>query len=245
MRNPKWHRDEIILALDLYFSPIRGRIDAKNPNIIELSKILNSLPLFYNKPDEVKFRNPNGVTLKLSNFLPFDPSYTGKGMTSGSKLDKEIFKEFENRKDDLRSIASEIKKAVADEDLKNKLYSIEEDEVTQEDTVVEGQVLYKLHKFRERNREIVKRKKEQALALYGKLTCEACIFVFEEFYGDIGKDFIECHHLVPLSKFKVETVTTLDSLGLVCSNCHRMLHKKIDTLSLQDLKMIIKYHQPH
>jgi 5-methylcytosine-specific restriction protein A len=243
MRNPKWHRDEIILALDLYFSPTRGSLDAKNPNIIGLSKILNSLPLFYNKPDEAKFRNVNGVTLKLSNFLPFDPSYTGKGMTSGSRLDKEIFYEFQSKKEELSSIASEIKKAVADEDLKAKLYGIEEDEVTQEDSVAEGQVLYKLHKFRERNQKIVKQKKEQTLSLYGKLTCEACIFVFEEFYGDIGKDFIECHHLVPLSKFKVETKTTLDSLGLVCSNCHRMLHKKIDTLSLQDLKMMIKYHR--
>src|SRR5258708_4081328 len=128
MRNPKWHRDEIILALDLYFSPTRGSLDAKNPNIIELSKILNSLPLFYNKPDEEKFRNPNGVTLKLSNFLPFDPNYTGKGMTSGSKLDKEIFYEFQNKKDELRSIASEIRKVVADEDLKRKIYTIEEDD---------------------------------------------------------------------------------------------------------------------
>ncbi|HEX9509369.1 MAG TPA: HNH endonuclease [Puia sp.] len=243
MRNPKWHRDEIILALDLYFSPTRGSLDAKNPNIIELSKILNSLPLFYNKPDEEKFRNPNGVTLKLSNFLPFDPNYTGKGMTSGSKLDKEIFYEFQNKKDELRSIASEIRKVVADEDLKRKIYTIEEDEVTQDDAVVEGQVLYKLHKFRERNKEIVKRKKDQAILLHGKLTCEACIFVFEEFYGGIGKGFIECHHLTPLSKFKVETKTTLDDLGLVCSNCHRMLHKKIDTLSLQDLKTMIKYHR--
>jgi 5-methylcytosine-specific restriction enzyme A len=243
MRNPKWHRDEIILALDLYFSPTRGSLDAKNPNIIELSKILNSLPLFYNKPDEAKFRNPNGVTLKLSNFLPFDPNYTGKGMTSGSKLDKELFYEFQNKKEELRSITAEIKKIVADDDLNGKLYSIEEDEMTQGDAVVEGQTIYKLHKFRERNKEIVKRKKEQALTLYGKLTCEACIFVFEEFYGNIGKGFIECHHLTPLSKFKVETKTTLDSLGLVCSNCHKMLHKKIDTLSLQDLKMMIKYQR--
>jgi 5-methylcytosine-specific restriction protein A len=243
MRNPKWHRDEIILALDLYFSPTRGSIDGKNPNIIELSKILNSLPLFYNKPDEEKFRNPNGVTLKLSNFLPFDPDYKGKGMTGGSKLDKEVFYEFLHKQDELKAIASEIKKIIADDDLKSKISTIEEDEVTYNDSVLEGQVLYKLHKVRERNREIVTRKKEQALSLFGKLTCEACIFVFEDFYGDIGKNFIECHHLTPLSKFKADSKTTLDSLCLVCSNCHRMLHKKIDSLSLQDLKMMIKYHR--
>jgi 5-methylcytosine-specific restriction enzyme A len=81
MRNPKWHRDEIILALDLYFSLDRGSIDHKNPKIIELSKTLNALPLFPDRPDEDRFRNSNGVTLKLSNFLAFDPNYKGKGMT--------------------------------------------------------------------------------------------------------------------------------------------------------------------
>jgi 5-methylcytosine-specific restriction protein A len=243
MRNPKWHRDEIILALDLYFSPTRGSIDGRNPNIVELSKILNSLPLFYNKPDEEKFRNPNGVTLKLSNFLPFDETYEGKGMTGGSKLDKALFMEFVNKKDELKAIASEIKKVVADEDLKNKIYGIEEDELTYNDSVAEGQVLYKLHKVRERNRSIVASKKEQCLSLYGKLSCEACVFVFEEFYGDIGKGFIECHHLTPISKFKVSTTTTVESLSLVCSNCHRMLHKKIDSMSIQDLKMMIKYQR--
>lgn len=173
--------------------------------------------------------------------MPFDPNYKGKGMTGGSKLDEELFNKFLHRQDELRAIASEIKKAVADEELKSKIAGIEDDELTYTDSVVEGQVLYKLHKVRERNREIVKLKKEQTLSLYGKLVCEACIFVFEEFYGNIGKDFIECHHLTPLSKFKIDAETTLDSLGLVCSNCHRMLHKKIDTLSLQDLKMMIKY----
>src|SRR5579863_1690342 len=103
MRNPAWHRDEIILALDLYFSKDRGSIDGKNPKIIELSKVLNKLPLFTERPDEEKFRNANGVTLKLSNFLPFDPNYHGKGMTGGSQLDKEVFEEFKNNKNSLKA----------------------------------------------------------------------------------------------------------------------------------------------
>ena len=241
MRNPKWHRDEIILALDLYFSLDRGSIDDKNPKIIETSRILNELPLFPNRPDEVKFRNPNGVTLKLANFLTFDQTYTGKGMTGGSKLDEEVFKEFFNNREKLREIASEIKKIADNSTLKNQIYSIEEDEQTEKDSVHEGQVLYKLHKVRERNLEIVKYKKEQAFKLYGKLSCEACVFVFQEFYGIIGKGFIECHHKMPLYKIKVESKTSLDDLGLVCSNCHRMLHKEIDVLSIEDLRLKIAY----
>jgi 5-methylcytosine-specific restriction protein A len=241
MRNPKWHRDEIILALDLYFSENRGSIDDKNKKIVELSKVLNKLPLFTDRPDEERFRNANGVTLKLSNFLHFDPDYKGVGMKGGSKLDKIVFNEFFNEREKLKSIAAEIKSITNNADLLTKLYTIEEDEQTKLDIVSEGIVLYKLHKVRERDKKIVARKKEQAFNLSGKLACEACVFEFEPFYGDIGKGFIECHHRTPLSKFKAETKTSLVDLALVCSNCHRMLHKNIDGISVEDLKMMIKY----
>lgn len=82
MRNPKWERDEVILALNLYFDENRGNIESNNPKIIELSELLNQLPIHSNRPDEEKFRNPNGVTLKLGNFLALDPNYLGKGMES-------------------------------------------------------------------------------------------------------------------------------------------------------------------
>jgi 5-methylcytosine-specific restriction protein A len=241
MRNPSWHRDEIILALDLYFSPNRGSIDKNNPKIIELSKTLNALPLFPKRPDEERFRNPNGVTYKLSNFLPFDDNYKGKGMTNGSKLDEMIFHEFSTQKERLHSIASEIREILTHSELKVQIERIEEDEQTILDSVLEGQILYRLHKVRERDPKIVNQKKEQAFYQSGKLACEACTFTFEEYYGLIGNGFIECHHRVPLSQFKVNKKTTLDDLALVCSNCHRMLHKKIDSLSLQELKMLIKY----
>ncbi|MEO6613784.1 MAG: HNH endonuclease [Chitinophagaceae bacterium] len=241
MRNPKWHRDEIILALDLYFSSNRGSIDSGNPKIIEVSKILNELPLFPERPDEEKFRNPNGVTLKLSNFKHFDPDYEGMGMKSGSKLDKIVFDEFRHNREKLKAIAAEIKKITKDPVLKGKIYAIEDDEQTKNDAVMEGQVLYKLHKVRERDGSIAQSKKDQVWIRTGKLACEACVFEFEGYYGDIGKGYIECHHRTPLAYFKVATKTTLEDLALVCANCHRMLHRRIDTISVEDLKMMIKY----
>jgi 5-methylcytosine-specific restriction protein A len=245
MRNPKWHRDEIILALDLYFSPDRGPIDKKNPRIIELSRVLNTLPLISNKPDEEKFRNPDGVTFKLSNFLSLDKNYGGRGMTHGSKLDKQLFEEYSDKKDLLHYVATEIKVVLQDPELRQAIFKIEDDEQTEQDSVMEGQMFYKLHKVRERSPKIVKAKKEQAMSRDGRLVCEACIFVFEEVYGPLGAGFIECHHRTPLSQFKVEKKTALDDLALVCSNCHRMLHKQIDSLSVEDLGMIIKNSREH
>lgn len=241
MRNPKWHRDEIILALDLYFDQERGSIDKTNPKIIELSELLNKLPLFPDRPDAEKFRNPNGVSLKLSNFLALDPLYQGKGMESFSKLDQEVFNEFVSDQQRLHSIAVEIKKASLDEKLKSKIYKIEDDDETIKDSVMEGQVLYKVHKVRERDQEIVRLKKQQELSNFGYLECEACVFNFHKFYGEIGYGYIECHHKIPLSYFKVQSKTTLEDLALVCANCHRMLHRSIDTLSVEELKTKINY----
>lgn len=125
MKNPKWHRDEIILALDLYFSPDRGSVDARNPNIIALSQLLNKLPIFPIRPDAARFRNANGVSLKLSNFLAIDPNYEGKGMERGSKLDEVLFHEFHHERQRLRHLAEQIKLVVDDESLRQYLYQIE------------------------------------------------------------------------------------------------------------------------
>ena len=55
-------------------------------------------------------------------------------------------------------------------------------------------------------------------------------------FGQIGNGFIECHHKIPLSKYVKNNVTKLEDLALVCSNCHRMLHKEISELSFEDFK---------
>lgn len=239
MRNPSWHRDEIILALDLYSRLEPGQIHARNPEIIELSRLLNRLPIFDVKPDEAKFRNPNGVGLKLSNFLAIDPSYTGKGMKSFSKLDKQVFDEFQFNEEKLHQIAKKIRQIANDSNLPNQLYLIPEEEDGEKYEVMEGAVLYKLHKYRERDTGIVAKKKEIEFVRNERLLCEACAFDFHLTYGELGFKYIECHHKTPLSQFESFKKTTLDDLALVCSNCHRMLHRRIDTLSIEGLRQIL------
>lgn len=240
MRNPPWHRDEIILALDLYSRLEPGQIHAKNPDIKELSRLLNRLPIFGLRPDEVKFRNANGVGLKLSNFLALDNTYHGKGMQSYSQLDKKVFDEFEYNTEKLRQVANHIRKIANDPGLPNQLYLIpEEEEEGEHFEVQEGAVIYKLHKFRERDTSIVAKKKDFVFERDGKLLCEACEFDFNFKYGELGFKYIECHHRTPLSDFTSTTKTTLFDLALVCSNCHKMLHRKIDSLSVEKLKNLI------
>ena len=66
------------------------------------------------------------------------------------------------------------------------------------------------------------------------LKCEICDF---SFIDKFGVDFIECHHKTPISQSGV-TETTLSDLGLVCANCHRMLHRQFEGnfLTMDELK---------
>lgn len=95
-------------------------------------------------------------------------------------------------------------------------------------TVMEGKErkIVKEHLARERNPIIIGLAKAEALrAGNGRIRCECCDFDFVEEYGDHGHEFIEGHHIIPISKGGERPTSTKD-LAMVCSNCHRMLHRK-------------------
>lgn len=212
-----------------------GQISSRNEDIKELSKLLNQLPIHEERPDAIKFRNPNGVSLKLGNFMAIDPEYSGKGMSRSSKLDKEVFNEFINDRSELHTIATQIRQTISDSDLGLKLYQIEKDELP-ETMVREGEVIYRLHKHIERSNKIVQIKKQRHLDRFDKLDCEVCTFDFFNKYGDLGYGYIECHHRQPLSTISGASKTTLADLALVCANCHRMLHRGLNTLTVRGLR---------
>lgn len=104
----------------------------------------------------------------------------------------------------------------------------------------EGQPRFKKHLIRERDPTLIDRKKQKILKEKGKLQCEVCEFDFESFYGVIGKHFCEVHHLIPLYQADGLIETKLDDLAIVCSNCHRMIHKKDPIFTIDELKKLLK-----
>lgn len=118
------------------------------------------------------------------------------------------------------------------------LNGTDSDEEESEDVATEGRPLYQMHRTRERNSKIVALKKQQALK-ENNLKCEACGFDFKEAYGARGEGFIECHHDTPLFEPSRHQNTRLDDLSLVCSNCHKMIHRTKRWLTVQELKGII------
>ncbi|WP_113653182.1 HNH endonuclease [Pedobacter namyangjuensis] len=99
---------------------------------------------------------------------------------------------------------------------------------------------FRRHIWRERSPAIINLCKTRAIE-NGNLHCECCDFDFKKIYGSIGTNFIECHHRVPIATGG-ERKTYLEDLALVCSNCHRMLHRMKDDKSYyttDSLKKII------
>ena len=229
-RTPPWSRDELILALDLYLR--HGQLDDTDSRVEELSQLLNALPLQPNRPDAARFRNPNGVAMKLANFAALDPRYEGVGLSSGGRMDAVVWDEFAANPHDLQQLAARIREGHATPPARDS----EPDE--DETAFPEGRIIYRLHRRRERNPALIAKKKRKVMRETGRLECEACGFDFREVYGSLGNGFIECHHTVPLSETG-EVVTRVEDLVLVCSNCHRMVHRRRPWLSVEDIRSLL------
>jgi predicted HNH restriction endonuclease len=87
----------------------------------------------------------------------------------------------------------------------------------------EGRKRWQTHLRRERNTALVREKKRRYRAATGGLACEACGFDFGSGYG--LPDFCEVHHRVPLAEGEGEQETRVEDLAVLCSNCHRAIHR--------------------
>lgn len=110
MANPDWIRDEVILALDVYLEDKSTASNKHHPKVQELSSFLNSLAIFPSTVKDSKFRNPNGVSMKLSFFRQLDPEFKNKGLqSSGGKLEEDVWKDFAGDWDRLRLMSASPK----------------------------------------------------------------------------------------------------------------------------------------
>ena len=123
------------------------------------------------------------------------------------------------------------------------LYSLAE---TEDDVLIdyagdsefpEGREVERRHKARERNQALVRRATDKFKQKHGRLYCQICRFDFYLKYGEIGNDFIEAHHTVPISSGEIRT--KVKDIAMVCSNCHKMLHRKRPWLNMKQLKKLV------
>jgi predicted HNH restriction endonuclease len=105
--------------------------------------------------------------------------------------------------------------------------------VFDENTVIsEGEKMVVEYQTYTRSRKL----RETAIEHYsknGKIVCQACTFDFEAVYGELGRGFIEIHHAKPVFAYEGDDVEKVIHEALanvipLCSNCHRMVHRRRD-----------------
>jgi len=237
MSNPDWTRDELILLIELYHRLEGRHISPKSPAIVELSHLLNELPIHSPSVRDYRFRNADGVAMKLRNLQRLDPKSAAAGLSRGGQLEAVVWDEFREDQPALMGTARAIRACYRD----LLTHPSPQCPVTVlPDGYEEGAILARVHVLRERNVTVVRRKKLEAVRRSGCLKCEICGFDFCRAYGELGDGYGECHHTVPLATLNHRRAIRLGDLAIVCANCHRMLHRGVKWLLVEELRVIVR-----
>lgn len=215
MRIP-WVRDEIILAADLRNSAGR-HLSMSDLQVIELSNLLRRAKFHAIAKRDPSFRSPGSVRRKMADVGTSDPKYTGRA-TKGNSLDAGVREDFEADPDAMHALALLIRRLIEE-----GLEPLDADDLDNFEAE-EGRLVTVLVRRRERDRRLRATKIDGVLSEGRELDCEVCNVNFEAKYGPRGRGYVEIHHVLPLS-VSGPTLTSLEDLALLCSNCHRMVHQ--------------------
>ncbi|GAA1441800.1 HNH endonuclease [Nocardiopsis tropica] len=235
MRDPPWKRDEIILACALVVDNSWKELRPGDARVAELSSFLRGLPLHLQNVRSEAFRGVNSVSRKTTDLATRCPGYSG-AKTRGSKLDTEVVLAFWREPERMMAAAARIR-ALAGEFKEQPL--VDGSDEAEEGSAMEGRLLLRAHRVRERNPKPKKAKLAQVRRKGLLIACEVCSFDFGRFYGPHGEGYIECHHVVPLH-YIGESETRSADLALLCSNCHRMIHRGKQWLTPEQLRELVE-----
>ena len=87
-----WTHDEVVFALGLYFQIPWGKINQRNPVVMDAAKLLK--------------RTPGSLGRKMGNLGRFDPTLAARGvggLKNGAKMDKIVWEEFADHREELAS----------------------------------------------------------------------------------------------------------------------------------------------
>ena len=233
-RAPDWAWEEIVLACDLVRQNGWRQLGPDDPQVIELSRLLQKMDIHPLEVRGDKFRNENGVVRKTADIATAHPGYQG-GKTNGGRRTEEVVAEFIAKPDAMHALAESIRTALAD----GEPLDLPREVGYENESEMEGRYLLRLHAYRERNPALRRKKINSILATGGSLVCQVCEFDFAQKYGERGRGYIECHHIEPLH-VGGERARSLKELALLCSNCHRMIHTKPPWPTPTELRELIR-----
>ena len=95
-------------------------------------------------------------------------------------------------------------------------------------------------------RMVVHKRVERSSSLPAKVKavqgyeCRCCGFDFEKTYGELGSEYIEAHHVSPVSNhFEEDRALDLTKdFVVLCANCHRMIHRMGPPWGLEQIEKL-------
>lgn len=210
---PDWHWDEILIVAR-YVEDNGGKALGNGSRLnAHVQNLLNKATIHPEVDGRRVVRTPGAVKRKSGDLESVHPDYRGVP-TNGGQTTREVLNYW------LANPATARKEAIELEEMieRGELMHLPDDD--QDASATEGKALLVRHLRRERNAALREKKIRRAKTL----DCEVCGINFGHVYGDRGEGYIEVHHTLPLH-VSGETTTRLNDLALLCSNCHRMIHR--------------------
>lgn len=238
-RSANWSTEEIIVVADLVVRRGWKDLRAGDPDVVAMSERLRSLPWNERAAADPKFRGPQSVSRKIADIFSAHPDYAGTP-TKGGHTTKVVVQSFVDQPEQMSRLAAATM-AAWDEAAATGVGPLDTGELDPVDDpgATEGRVVLARHYRRERDPALRRRKIEAVLRAHGGLACEVCGFDFGNTYGEHGDGYIEVHHVVPLHA-SGETKTRLADLAMLCSNCHRMIHRRTPWLTPEELRSRVR-----
>ena len=205
-----WTRDEVILGLDVLIAMQFKGFTPINPRIVELSKLLNQLPIIPVQTRQDNFRNPVGVSAMLRNFWEGFEKPDQKFKVG--ELFYHIYHEYCSDFSQLHKIAQAIRRCAAWVD------ELPFGEPSEAQGFPEGAILGHLHRTLEAHFA-------EKQVVPADAACAVCGLQPAGLYAGLaGADILGCHWLVaPVDLDPALPLKPADFI-LLCPNCHRALH---------------------
>ncbi|MDH7578821.1 MAG: hypothetical protein QHH75_13640 [Bacillota bacterium] len=229
MRQPKWTIDEVILAVNTYFEigDVR-KVAIDNPLVIELSKLLRSLPI--HKNTDATFRNVAGteMTLKCVASLDKKAKYS---MRTATKLQKKVYCYYADKKMHLKELADAIRACLP---LPFDYY-----EPMDFNGFMAGNILYLYHLYLENKSRAAAMIKED---FYNrkKSKCTCCDIDLSVLFGEKGYELLEQHYTEKIINYHNGMDILPGKFAALCPTCHRLAHTSPDLFQPINLKNAVK-----
>lgn len=177
-----WSRDQIIVACGLYFTLPFGQMHARNPRIIEVAALLG--------------RTASSLAMKLTNLASLDPAHRARGvrgLPGHSRLDEEIWREFQNNWEEMAVLSEEKLQSLEGPDI-----AVPESEHPSGDIATETLGTRKIRTMQSFFRKVI-------FAAYDSRCCIT---------GNPIGDLLVASHIMPWSEFPNERLNPRNGLCL-------------------------------